>query len=236
MRKYSWSILILMACLILLGSCTRTTSSQLRRLPAGIDSWESIVILLNYHKDYGEISDQESKEGSLETCMKEAISDEKPKLNIVSAADFLRTLFPGSKLDKIPRSPEAFLSILGDEDIRAHLVKLRIRYLVIVDIETSRSKKETDFQFAINFPGWGIGQKWLRTSDFHADILDVSNHAVSGEVRAHSSGEAGYIVPIFFILPLPPIPYSVTTETDACLALGKAVHKFIVERSEPASN
>jgi hypothetical protein len=186
--------------------------------------------MLNNYQEYFEKKAPEDKERYLETCMKEAIEAEKPRLNIVSASDFRRGLALRTKFEETPRSPEALLSILGDEEIRDRVAKLGIRYLVIVDMETYNSDKKINFDAGGG--GWGVGQKWSHISDFRAYIVDVIKHAKSGDIGSKSVGDAGYIVPVIIIIPLPPIPYFSLTEREACSALGSAVHKFIVERAE----
>jgi hypothetical protein len=198
----------------------------------GIDSTESVVILLNKHSEYGENKTSESSEDTLNSCM---LSDmpETPKLKIIATKEFRNHIFPGITLENTPKSSADLLSLFRNDDKRNQVEKLGIRYIINVELITTKTDNEHEFDVG-GAASMGVTTRWWRTSTCRADILDLKRLSSSGFVYAYSRGDSGYAIwTVFLIIPMPPIVFFSRTETEACSALGKAVHDFMFSRAEP---
>jgi hypothetical protein len=74
---------------------------------------------------------------------------------------------------------------------------------------------------------WGITRHWTRSSWLTATILDLRLARRAGTLNSGVSGEAGWVFPVFLIIPLPPVPYKAATESPACEAMGPAAADFM---------
>ena len=193
--------------------------------PHGPPPGEGAVLLLNEARDHNVREESESRERTLEICVRTAIADEYPELRIVPAGDFRRAFFPGRKFGDTRRSVEPLLAFLGEEGSGRRVEELGIRYVVVVESDTGSYGERWDFD-ADNWM-WAVGKFWTRRSTLTAFVIDVRQAARSGAIISHSEGEAGYVIPFFVIVPLPPIPWFAPTESAACSGLGVAVARFL---------
>lgn len=200
--------------------------------PTGISAGESVVVLLNESLEYGERIESESKERSIETCLRKAFPKENLKWNTMSAKNFRTKMFSGLKYEDSPRTAEGLLAFLEDETSRHRVEILGIRYLIVVDTNTFNYDEKLDF--AAEQSMWALHQSWTRSSSLTAFVIDVRQSAKSGMFFSRSTGKAGFVLPFLVIIPLPPIPLVAFTEGEACSALGTAVASFL-EGQEGAS-
>jgi hypothetical protein len=137
-------------------------------------------------------------------------------------------MLPPVKGQKYPRNQEVGFSSGGLDEA---VMRLGVRYVVILDADTHNSGKDWDFQ-----PGgsdlllacW-TGQHWTRISEITADVLDVARQEVAGRVTAWSSGKCCWGVCWLWVIPCPPAFWFSRTEAETCSALGEAVIKFITD-------
>ncbi|HTZ39019.1 MAG TPA: hypothetical protein VMB77_02590 [Syntrophales bacterium] len=201
--------------LIILFSCGPGTVhvKQERFSRTGMESQETAVILLESYVDDNKRKDSEEKEQELTDCMRQAISDGQLIQTTVTGIDFRATLFPGIKFENAPRSSEALLDLLKNDDVQNRILAMSVRYFIIVDIRTYSSDKTMT-------PLLGSS---TRSSIFHATVLDAKHRMKSGEIYSDSVGRVGSNLSIFS-----------STERDACSGLAKAVNLFITSTEEPA--
>lgn len=164
----SLSLMILCSC----GSGTAQVKQE-RFHRTGIGVQEKAVILLERYVYDNRGKDAGEKEQELTDCMREAMVSDGPLIETLSADDFRTTLFPGMKAENAPRSPDALLELLKKEDVQDRTSAMTVRYLIVVDIQSS-----------------------ARRSTFHATVLDAKNRVQSGKVSADSVGRAGVNLPI----------------------------------------
>jgi hypothetical protein len=201
-----WGSVILM----ILSSCGATVNVKQERFSrTGIGAQETAVILLGSYVNDNVRKDSEEKEQELTDCMRQAISDGQ-LLQTTSGSDFRATLFPGTKFENTPRSSEALLNLLNNENVQRQLSAMRVRYLILVDIRTSSSSQT------------GMMGSSIRNSIFHATVLDSKQRIKSGEIYSDSVGKIGSNLPVLS-----------TTERDACSGLGEAVNSFITSTEQP---
>jgi hypothetical protein len=199
--------------LMILFSCGTTVNVRQERLSrTGIGAQEMAVILLGSYVDKGERKDSAEKEQELTDCMRPAMSEGQLVQVHVSGNDFRATLFPGVKFENAPRSSEALLDLLRNDEVQNRISAMDVRYLIVVDIRTYSSSGSSTL-----LPGSSS-----RASMFHATVIDAKNRMKSGEIYSDSVGKVGSNLSLFS-----------GTERDACSGLGKAVNSFITSADEP---
>ena len=192
------------------GGSANVKKERLAR--TGMDTQETVVILLARFTDGNERNDLLEREQEIRDCMKQAmLSSTGRVIQTIPGIDFRRTLFPRMKPENAPRSTEALLDLLQDDKERNRILDMSIRYIVIVDVQTDSSQ-------GTGKSLWGS----TKTSRFHATVLDAKNRIKSGEVYSDSSGTVGSSLPMLS-----------RTERDACSGLGKAVGEFVASDEEP---
>jgi hypothetical protein len=199
--------------LMILFSCGTTVNVRQERFSrTGIGPQEAAVILLESYVSKGERKDSADKEQELTDCMRQAISDGQLVQTRVSGIDFRETLFPGVKFESAPRSSDALLDLLKNDEVQNRISAMGVRYLIVVDIRTYSSSGSST-----PLPGSSS-----RGSIFHATVIDAKYRMKSGEIYSDSVGKVGSDLSIFS-----------GTERDACSGLGKAVNNFITSTEEP---
>ena len=161
--------------LMILCSCGAGTAQlkQDRLHRTGIGAQERAVILLERYVYDNQRKDSEEKERELTDCLRLALISDGPLIETLSGHDFRTALFPGMKFENAPRSSEALLDLLKKEDVQNRISAMTVRYLIVVDIQTSG-----------------------RRSTFQATILDSKNRIQSGKVSSDSVGRVGSNLPI----------------------------------------
>jgi hypothetical protein len=134
---------------------------------------EKAVILLERCVYDNQRKDSEEKEQQLTDCLRQTMISDGPVIETLSANDFRTTLFPGMKFGNAPRSSEALLDLLKKEDVQNRISAMAVRYLIVVDIQTSG-----------------------RHSLFRATVLDAKNRVKSGTVSSEFAGRVGSGLPI----------------------------------------
>jgi hypothetical protein len=109
-----------------------------------------------------------------------------------------------------------------------------VRYLVRIAIRTVHTATQSEVALG-DMPGmWGVGGKWKESTDFRAEVFDVKNRRLAGNLESWAVGEEGRGVLVLVVIPIFPIVYWSNTEKRACQALGKELARFIAE--EPVTH
>lgn len=199
-----------------------------RYLPTGLSPRESVVILLDESAENPDAAEARGRERSIARCLAEGMRSESPLLAVVPEKEFRAAVFPGKTFAEAPHNTAAFLAFLADEGSRRRVEAFGVRYLVLAEMRTSRVGER--LEFAGRGWMWAIGKFWTRSSVLYASVIDVRRPVEAGRLSSSSEGPAGFVLPVFVIVPLPPVPWSSWTETRACAALGSAVARFLEGR------
>ncbi len=202
-----------------------------RYLPTGMSPRESVVVLLDESSENPDAAEALGRERSVARCLAEGMRSESPLLPVVPAKEFRAAIFPGKTFSEAPHDSAAFLAFLADEGSRRRVEALGVRYLVLAEMRTSRLGERLEFDGDHGL--WVIGKSWTRHSVLHASVIDVRRPGETGRLSSSSEGPAGFVLPVFVIVPLPPVPWSSFTETRSCAALGSAVARFLEGREAP---
>ena len=168
-------------------------------------------------------------ESEFEHCLSIAMRAESADLTIVRWAQFRRGGLPAG--GGFQDTAEALLAQLKEDSFRRTLAALKLRYVLVVSGGTTKGPGRAQLAGPDLRSGlWGIGGEWERHSFVTATVIDVAEVRHAGALTASSRGKEGFVVPVFLILPLPPVPFSTPTESEACNALGKAVAGFFAHK------
>ncbi len=224
--------LVTISICFLLNSCVwgarKANVTQDRYIPTRISPAEGVVIILHEASKNSTNIESESKEREIESCIGTAMRNENQELKMVSAKEFRNSLFPGKRFEETARSTESLLSALQDNSSRYKVDKLGLRYVIVVGTHTSTFEQHGKFELSDRLWAWGYTKSWTRSSRFWAIIIDVRQRAKAGRISSSSDGNAGYVIPVLLVIPLPPMPFFAATESKACFALGVEVGRFLV--------
>jgi len=233
MSSTKHALCLLLIALVSAGCAHTGHVGRDRFSPTGIAPGEAVAILLAQRCAGLSESDCEEVPSAMaqmefETCFGDAMRAKKSDLAIIPANEFLRSAFPVTDLHEAPRTSEAWLPMLHDAEFHQRVNRLRVRYLVVLKVSTFEGSSRRTFGAAQGM--WGVGGEWDRTSSMVAEILDLREARQSGKLTSSAHGKQGYVVPVFVIIPLPPVPYFAATEAKACSSLGRAAAKFVLEK------
>lgn len=176
MKKLLLAVLSTSFCLLLLSSCGSGNVSvkQQRYSRTGISAQEKAAIVLDRYVKDGQRKDSGDKEEEIVDCLRRGMDTDGQTIETITGSDFRNTLFPGVNYEQEPRSPEALLELLRKkEDARERVLAMTVRYLIVVDIQTSS-----------------------RHSIFRATVLDAKNRVKAGELSADATGRIGSNLPM----------------------------------------
>ena len=176
MKKLLLPFLSVFFCMLLLSSCGSGNVSvkQQRDARTGIGGQEKAAIVLERYVKDGQRKDSGDKEEEIVDCLRRGMDTDGQTIETITGSDFRTTLFPGMDYEREPRSPEALLELLSKkEDVRERVLAMTVRYLIVVDIQTSS-----------------------RRSIFRATVLDVKSRARAGELSADATGRIGSNLPM----------------------------------------
>ncbi|MBW1812977.1 MAG: hypothetical protein JRJ39_04670 [Deltaproteobacteria bacterium] len=231
MKNKTFTMLIGVGIMFILCSCGTTHYvTEDRNFPTEIEPQEAVVIILNTYSKHDVCKESRSSEQGFEGCVRNSMIEANPKIKIVSAKDFRRMVFNGRSFEDTPRSPKDILSFFHNQEAHQQLAKAEIRYLIVLNVITSNTKKQ--FSLEPTEHGAVFGRKGFRYTRITAIIIDMKRLKESGRVTSTSTGPAGYGVGlVMFILPVP-FGYTSPTETATCSRIGEEILNFIVGRGE----
>ena len=242
MTRIYIAVSLTLVTLLLIG-CAVTTCHVIPQNPTGIEPNEAVSFVLNKYVDdklskKPLSSESKWKETYYESCLQRAMREKMPDIRIVTATEFRDLAFPNRSFIDTPRSPQSLIPYFKSAQFKERIAPLRIRYLIIFDIEDSTYGRHTEVAIGYDFPPlWAIGQEWQRSVQIEAVVFDIKEGWESGQVTSSSTGKSGYAVPVCLCIPLFPIPYSPAQGSRACHELGKTLAVFIAVRykTEPLS-
>ena len=123
------SIIFVFAC----SSCAKVATTQWRPGYHGINTDESVVIVLDSYSLQDKFIESEGEERSIESCVGSAIRA-RQKIKIIPAKDFRNIVFPGKMFQEGPCTSETLLVLFNDLDIQRKLAELNLRYVITIKV------------------------------------------------------------------------------------------------------
>ena len=159
-------------------------------------------------------------------CVTSAIANNAPKVRLIAAEQFQRSVFPDLSLESLPVSRESLVILGKDETFRGRAAAAGIRFLIAVGGGTDQRAPWGDGTCAA---GAGCIGFWLleRDSTLWAEILDMASGESVAKVEAKVSGHPWLGVLVVFPLGAPSF-----TETWACHKLGRSVVEFLTTQED----
>lgn len=218
--------------------CATTGNPRDQNIITKTEPGDAITILLNHSAttNYGGgwLSSEEAHalENKISRCVAKAMGKANSPLRIISADKFRGTAFPGMSFTGAPHSPEYLSRLVSHPAFQARVTPLGLRYLVIVDGE-STSQSSGDIVCGGGYGGAGcFGVKiWEKSSRMEALILDIKGSAPAAEVTATAQKKAW-----FAVIGIIPIGMPASPESEACAILGEEIVNFIAHNTNPALN
>ena len=240
------------AILAVLNGCSghpSVGSSTVREAATDIGTDEAIVIALHSLKECGNKSDADCPassqspfdESDLEYCVASGVKRRIKNAQVIHASQMRRALALKADVSDSLRSVEATLTALEDPASSSRLRALRVRYVVVVDIQTNDSKTNSEWSGGVNRIGAGIAVKrsWSHDATLTATIVDAREVRKAGVITVKATGKAGYAIGagLIVILPVPLVfPTSFSgSESLACLRLGDEVAAFLTAKDDAPS-
>jgi hypothetical protein len=198
-----------------------TGCTTVKVIPAGmasgpVEQGDSIAVVLNKNR---ETAEELKSETNLCECLKKALRKADIPIGIIPSDEFRRSLFPNLDANEATKEIESMTSFHLSSDFQQKIDSMRLRYLVIINEETSAvSSGEADFQ-----TGSGGVSVTQRTS-LNARIIDTKYNNESDTLNINVESEGFYgatalIIPVI----LPP-----RSTSKACDRFGKEVVTFIM--------
>lgn len=221
------SLLAILLSILCFAGCRSITVKEQRSASTGIETGESVTIVLNFSGDLS-MEETQKVEEKYGRCIADALKRKNPEIRFVPAGKFRTAVFPGLDFASSPRTPGSYRLLLDNPGFQERIVALGIRYLVIVGGSTETQHDFGDILCGAGYGGGGcFGLKvWKKTSALAGVIIDFKKSRTAGEVSATVTGKSW-----FAVLGILPLGMPTFTESRACDELGESVGKFLVGTS-----
>jgi len=228
---------------LLLGACAQSETRQnfVQDHQQKIKPDEAMSIVVNHYRhcrqsdQKGECTDSSSEKVAqdFEYCVTASLLAERPKLNILRANEFRRITSQDNIFAASPPTPDAINELLHDQDLMRRLNAAHLRYLVIVDVQTTRGTNKALAAAGIAL-GVVAGMHW--TSTITASIVDLRDGVQSGVATGKYAG-SNWVPTFGLLLPLampgiPPMSPMGPKESQACSEFGQTLGQNFYITSE----
>ncbi len=201
----------------LLGGCSATTTIDEYRptdQPIVLSSDEKVVILGRRDAGHYE-TDRE---------FIECVSDEVTSggIKVLPEQQFIDAIYPWFEPRTAPKGLPRLKRLMQQNNIKAKIDSLSIRYLVWLDGSTETTGKGGSMSCAIGPGGGGCFgfAKWDKLSVYEATVWDLDELVEKGKLRVDSEGTS-YLIGV-----VAPIPLLTPVKNDACGSLGNQLKLF----------
>ncbi len=203
--------------------CTPGSMYHTRLTPTDLAPEDAITVI---HVQSGELEYSDKLEKEVVGCIKDALEDTHPTVQIVPPEEFRRVAFPDLTPGDILSGDALgeWEQLAKDPALATRIAPLDLRYVIIVSGGTT-----TDSKFdagGTSIPVWVV--EWYKLSTLRARIIDLKQRRGAGIVGGFASGGTIWLFP-----PVPLIIPSTETEGRACRELGEGVAKFLAGKKLP---
>tara|TARA_B110000881_G_scaffold126909_1_gene111458 strand:- start:1170 stop:1838 length:669 start_codon:yes stop_codon:yes gene_type:complete len=203
--------------IMLLGGCSATTTIDEYRptdQPIVLSSDEKVVILGRRDAGHYE-TDRE---------FIECVSDEVTSggIKVLPEQQFIDAIYPWFEPRTAPKGLPRLKRLMQQNNIKAKIDSLSIRYLVWLDGSTETTGKGGSMSCAIGPGGGGCFgfAQWDKLSVYEATVWDLDELVEKGKLRVDSEGTS-YLIGV-----VAPIPLLTPVKNDACGSLGNQLKLF----------
>ena len=225
MKKALKLIGITLFVFLVLGCGAKTPSKYIdRHYPTGLSESEKVAIILHLIRENDRYILSESRHESFYSCLSDSIHKERRKIKIfpfdktIPIVRLARKTCPDE-----PENKERYFECLKNNKSIKHLEAQGVRYLIIFDYykEDSKGYIDSSKEYVLY-----THKTWSEFTDLYAEIYDLRNDHLSGEISVSDWGTEGYGFGCCYIVPIPYFWFS-NTESKSCEFLGENIEKFI---------
>lgn len=163
---------------------------------------------------------------SFADCVHDAMSETEPDLAIMPGRKFRDALYPWFEPATFPTSVDELTALLARPAVKRRIEELNVRYVAVVDGNTSRRNEGSFICTGGGYGGGCLGYSSEdRESRITAALWDLEQGASAGEVSAKTTGtnvSIGVLVPVLFFS---------ATESAACDGLGHRLAQLMSGRA-----
>ncbi len=209
----------------ILFGCTSVQIREDRNITTGMEIDEALTVALDFRG--GTKEDAHALEDKIYNCIIKAFRKANSQVRIISPDEFRNSFFPGMDIDSMPRTQESINLLLGNPAVREKISKLRLRYLIVVRVDTSTAPDPDITKDGLYLYGFLVG--WHESTSMTAKVIGLKSPCVSGKVEATAKGESVYGTALLLI----PVIKPAHTQSSACKKLGEALSRFILGNNTP---
>jgi hypothetical protein len=230
----------LWACILVLftaGCVSKDASWISRSTPTGITHGERVVIMLDQYREGGDLSvASPAFESSVEHCVKMGMLRKDMALEIVSAQDCRKAVYPACPFETAPRSAEQLLQSLKDAETARRFAELGVRYVVSVSVYAVKGGTQQTGDYACGGGGGhgGVCGGYINWDNetytaYEATLVDVKHASLAGHAYASDKARQGGGAVLLYILPIPYV-YVGAPGTVSCHELGSGMAELILQK------
>ena len=202
---------------VVLNSCSSTIIDEYRQGETGI-SFDDKIVVLGRRVDPNYLTSHQ-----FINCIREGLENNEVPISVVNQKEFVQNMGGYFSVRHAPSSISSFRERMDNPHFEALIKKSRVRYIVWVDGTTVQSDKKANMSCSITPGGGGCFgfMTWEDTSDFQAEIWDVNNKSLVGNISTDANGQS--YVPALVV----PLPLLAKVESNACERLAIQLDSFI---------
>ena len=182
-----------------------------------------------------------SDEAEVERCIGAGLKQRIKNIETIRAPRVRDALVAPPRSRASRRSVESILEALDGPSNSGELHRLHLKYVVVIDIETSDSPTQSKFDMEKgggSLPAMGVVRTQWHRATYTATILDAREARKAGIITVDASGRSEYVMGVGFlyIIPVPivaPTSFSVS-KSAACAKLSDAVAQFLKDTAPVA--
>jgi hypothetical protein len=221
--------LMVLATLVFAGCATQPPVSVSRDPDVGLAKGEKLAIVLASHEkcEDGASCEREptaSAERTFAACLTDGIDGSA----VLRAATIRDSAFPKMDFEATPRTMPQWQTLLQNADFRRAIEPLNLRYVAFAMVTSRKFMLEGHFQTQI--VASAAGQTWRTTSTFSVELLDVKSGRRAGDLWSEKTGDGGFVVGFFFIIPVIVIPWWTRTDSLTCAAIAAELADFVRQK------
>jgi hypothetical protein len=213
----------------------------------GMNPGDAVVVTLNSLRECGTKPANDcvasawssSDESEVERCVGAGLKQRIKNIETIRASRVRDALVAPPRSRASLRSVESILEALDSPSNSGELHRLQLKYVVVIDIETSDSPTQSKFDMSKfdmsksggGLPAMGVVRTQWHMATYTATILDAREARKAGVITVDASGRAEHVMGVGFlyIIPVPivlPTSFS-TSKSEACAKLSGAVAQFL---------
>jgi len=224
-----------LSCMLLLCACAGTSTAIRGEQYFSVEAEASKATVSIYMGNYSECQGAETCEhhegedvrerlyAEFERCLMSGMRTTSPEVTLMPREEWMA--YPGFEF----QVKEFLLKEQVDADgQRLRASDLPVDWVIVLEGRHDISGRQgtMDIEAEDGLIMMAFGQEWTKTSTLNAGIWKADRAALAADISATLSGDAFWMLPTIYIIPLVPFGWSPDVEGKSCRELGKALGRF----------